>query len=78
MRIYLTICALLLSACGEGTRTVAEVYVPPDLLEPVAGWTGPVPVNEGMLISATAAEMRGRLQCNGDKLTIAEIVLPSR
>ena len=43
-------------------------------LEPVPGWTGPIPKTEGQLMSAALAEKRGLGQCNLEKGAIREIL----
>ncbi|AZB58675.1 hypothetical protein [Cereibacter sphaeroides] len=72
MRLYPIILAALLAACGP--EPSARPYVPPDLLVAPPGWTGPSPRDEGQLIDAAAAEKRGREQCIGQLLAVAEIV----
>lgn len=76
MRLSL-ICFFALAGCF-GRNIEPAIYVPADLLAPVPGWQGGSPGLDGEWVKAAAAEQRGRLQCNGDKLSIAEIVLPSR
>lgn len=78
MRRYPIICALLLAACGHEVQpvTAAPPRIPADLLKPAPGWTGPRPASEGQWTDATWAEKRGRLQCNGQLLTISEIAYP--
>lgn len=76
MRLSL-ICCFVLAGCF-GRDVPPASYVPADLLAPVPGWQGGPPRSEGEWVDATAAEQRGRLQCNGDKLTIAEILQPAR
>ncbi|ULB08759.1 hypothetical protein ORIO_02255 [Cereibacter azotoformans] len=73
MRLFPIILAVLLAACGPDLPRGAA-YVPPDLLTAPAGWTGPSPRDEGELIDAAAAEKRGREQCVGQLIAIAEIV----
>ncbi|WP_101340628.1 hypothetical protein [Cereibacter azotoformans] len=72
MRLYPIILAAPLVACGP--EPSVGIYVPPDLLLAPAGWTGPSPRDEGQLIDAAAAEKRGREQCAGQLIAIAEIV----
>lgn len=78
MRRYPIICALLLAACGREAQpvTAAPPQIPADLLKPAPGWTGPTPATDGGIIDAAWAEKRGRLQCNGQLLTISEIAYP--
>ena len=79
MRRCLIILALLPAACGRDPQLIpAPAPVPADLLAPTPGWTGPTPSTEGQLIDAAAAEKRGRLICNGQLLTIGQIILPSK
>jgi hypothetical protein len=78
MRPCLIICALSLAACGPDPRPIpAPAPIPADLLAPAPGWTGPRPATEGQLADAAAAELRGRMQCNSQLLTISQIALPS-
>lgn len=70
MRACLIICATLLSACGHRAAPI----IPPDLLQPCAGWNGKAPETEGELFDAVLAERRGRLMCNGQIDAIREIV----
>lgn len=72
MHRCLIICAALLASCGPDPVPVMP-SIPPDLLVPARGWEGGRPETEGALVDATAAELRGRLQCNGQLLAIAEI-----
>lgn len=76
MRHCLIICALLLASCGHNPArvVVSPPPIPADLLVPCPGWTGPVPQTEGQFVDATAAERRGRMQCNAQIGAIAEIV----
>jgi hypothetical protein len=80
MRRCLIICALLLAGCGRELPpvTAAPPPIPADLLKPAPGWTGPTPYNEGTWGDAAWAEKRGRLQCNGQLLTIDQITNPER
>jgi len=72
MRHLILACCLLLAACGPDPATV----IPPDMLTPCAGWTGPTPATQGELLRAGLAERTGRL-CANDKLaSIGEIVGP--
>jgi hypothetical protein len=78
MRRCLIIFAMLPAACGPDPQTIiATPPVPADLLAPAPGWTGRPPATEGQLIDAAAAEKRGRLICNGQLLTIADIITPA-
>lgn len=61
MNRCLIACALLLSACGTEP---GGIVVPPDLLIPAPGWTGPAPRTAGELMDAVAAEKRGRELAN--------------
>ena len=72
MHRFLIICVTLLVGCG---RDLPPPVVPADLLEPVPGWTGPSPKEQGQLIAAAIAEKRGLGQCNIDKAAIREILL---
>lgn len=76
MRLCLLCCALLQSACGADPIVVAPIphNVPPDLLQGCAGYTGPVPQDEGQLSDALVAEVRGRHCANG-KLTAVDEIL---
>ena len=76
MRHYPLCCALLLSACGADKIVVAPIphNVPADLLQGCAGYTGPVPQDEGQLSDALVAEMRGRHCANGKLAAIDEIL----
>lgn len=74
----LIICAVLLSACGPDPIMIhSRPPVPADLLAPAPGWTGLPPSTEGQLIDAAAAEKRGRQMCNGQLLTITDILTPN-
>ena len=58
MRLCLLCSALLLSGCSD---RVSEVVIPPpqvpaDLLQPCAGYSGPVPATEGQISDALIAE----------------------
>jgi hypothetical protein len=48
--------------------------VPADLLQPCAGYTGPVPQSEGQFSDALIAEARGRSCANGKLAAVAEIL----
>jgi hypothetical protein len=48
--------------------------VPPDLLQPCAGYTGPLPQSEGQISDALIAEARGRSCANGKLAAVAEIL----
>jgi hypothetical protein len=48
--------------------------VPPDLLQPCAGYTGPPPQSEGQISDALIAEVRGRHCANGKLATVADIL----
>jgi hypothetical protein len=64
-------CALLLSGCGTEP---GGIIVPPDLLIPAPGWTGPVPRTAGELMDAVAAEKRGRELANARIGTLSTIL----
>ncbi|WP_281955587.1 hypothetical protein [Pseudophaeobacter arcticus] len=48
--------------------------MPPDLLQPCAGYTGPLPQSEGQISDALIAEARGRSCANGKLTAVAEIL----
>jgi hypothetical protein len=48
--------------------------VPADLLQPCAGYTGPLPQSEGQISDALIAEARGRRCANGKLATVGEIL----
>ncbi|WP_353397687.1 hypothetical protein [Pseudophaeobacter arcticus] len=48
--------------------------MPPDLLQPCAGYTGPLPQSEGQISDALIAEARGRACANGRLTAVAEIL----
>ncbi|MFC4214301.1 hypothetical protein ACFP4H_17705 [Pseudophaeobacter arcticus] len=48
--------------------------MPTDLLQPCAGYTGPLPLSEGQFSDALIAEARGRRCANGKLATVAEIL----
>lgn len=50
--------------------------VPPDLLQPCAGYTGPLPQSEGQISDSLIAEARGRHCANGRLKTVADILTP--
>jgi hypothetical protein len=74
MRLSL-ICFVALAGCS-GRDVPPAPYVPADLLAPVAGWQGGPPNSEGEWVDAAAAEQRGLQQCNGDKLTLRQLLEP--
>jgi hypothetical protein len=76
MRLYLLCCALLLSSCGADRIVVTPPprQVPADLLTACAGYTGPVPSDEGQMSNALVAEVRGRHCSNGKLSAIDEIL----
>lgn len=74
MHRYLTICALLLSACGR--EIIVEVNVPPSLLAGCPGYTGSTPSEEGQFVDAAIAERRGRICANRKIEAISKIVGP--
>ncbi|MCD9148659.1 hypothetical protein [Pseudophaeobacter flagellatus] len=45
-----------------------------DLLQPCAGYTGPVPQSEGQISDALIAEARGRTCANGRLAAVAEVL----
>ncbi len=72
------ICALWLAGCGHDPQVIAAPpAVPADLLRPAPGHTGATPRTEGEFALAAAAEQTGRLQCNGQLLTLSQILLPN-
>ena len=76
MRLYPHCLPLLLGACSDRASEVVipPPRVPPDLLQPVPGYTGPVPQTEGQLSDALIAERRGRQAANAKLSTIGEIL----
>lgn len=76
MRLYPLCLVLLLSACfGRDSEAVMPPpSVPPDLLQPCAGYTGPMPQSEGQISDALIAEVRGRKCANARLVTVAEIL----
>ncbi|MEP1497768.1 hypothetical protein [Pseudophaeobacter sp.] len=48
--------------------------MPPDLLQPCAGYTGPLPQSEGQISDALIAEARGRACANGRLEAVGEIL----
>ena len=76
MRLYPLCLPLLLGACSDRASelVIPPPRVPPDLLQPCAGYTGPVPQTEGQLSDALIAEARGRRCANGKLATVAEIL----
>jgi len=76
MRLYHLCLPLLLNGCLElGSEPITpRPEVPADLLQPCAGYTGPLPQSEGQISDALIAEAQGRA-CANDKLTtVAEIL----
>ncbi len=76
MRLYPLCLPLLLGACSQ---PASELVIPPprvptDLLQPCAGYTGPLPLSEGQFSDALIAEARGRRCANGKLATVAEIL----
>ncbi|MEP5000617.1 hypothetical protein [Pseudophaeobacter sp.] len=76
MRLYPLCLPLLLGACSD---RASEVFippprVPPDLLQPCAGYTGPLPQSEGQISDALIAEARGRACANGRLEAVGEIL----
>ncbi|MEP1496399.1 hypothetical protein [Pseudophaeobacter sp.] len=76
MRLYPLCLPLLLGACSDRTSdpVVPPPRVPADLLQPCAGYTGPVPQSEGQFSDALIAEARGRSCANGKLAAVAEIL----
>ncbi|WP_417699862.1 hypothetical protein [Pseudophaeobacter sp.] len=48
--------------------------VPADLLQPCAGYTGPLPQTEGQISDALIAEARGRRCANARLAAVGEIL----
>lgn len=76
MRLYPLCSLLLLAGCSQPVREVVipPPQVPADLLQPCAGYTGPLPRSEGQISDALIAEARGRRCANGRLATVAEIL----
>lgn len=76
MRLYPLCFLLLLAGCfGRDSKAIEPPpRVPADLLQPVPGYTGPVPQTEGQLSDALIAERRGRQAANAKLATIGEIL----
>ena len=77
MRLYLLCSALLLSGCSDRASDVVVLpppRIPADLLQPCAGYSGPVPRTEGQISDALIAEAKGRGCANGKLATVAEIL----
>jgi hypothetical protein len=76
MRLCLLCCLLLLTGCSEpdSPLIIPPPEVPADLLQPCAGYTGPIPSTEGQLSDALIAEARGRSCANARLATVAEIL----
>lgn len=76
MRLCLLCCLPLLTACSDpdSQQIIQPPKVPADLLQPCAGYTGPVPRSEGQISDALIAEARGRDCANGKLATLAEIL----
>jgi hypothetical protein len=76
MRLCLLCSALLLGACSDRASelVIPPSNVPPDLLQPCAGYTGPVPRTEGQISDALIAEAKGRGCANGKLQVISEIL----
>ncbi len=76
MRLYLISSALLLGACMRNEPEVVPLppAVPADLLQPCAGYTGPVPRTEGMVADALLAEARGRACANAKLRAVGEVL----
>ncbi len=80
MRLYLLCLLLLLAGCSDRASEVVipPPQVPPDLLQPCAGYTGPLPQSEGQISDALIAEARGRACANGRLTAVAEILVAPR
>lgn len=80
MRLFLIISLAPLVACGP--EPVRVVRAPPPietgLLMPCTGWIGPTPASDRQLITAAAAEKRGREECNAKLATISETLRVNR
>ena len=76
MRLCHLCLPLLLTGCFElgSEAVVLPPRVPADLLQPCAGYTGPVPQTEGQISEALIAEAKGRGCANGKLAAIAEIL----
>ena len=76
MRHCLLCCLPLLSACSDldNPQIIQPPKVPADLLQPCAGYTGPVPSSEGQISDALLAEARARGCANEKLATVAEIL----
>ncbi len=76
MRLCLLCSLLLLTGCfGRGSEPIKPPPdVPADLLQPCAGYTGPLPRTEGQISDALVAETKGRACANGRLATVAEIL----
>jgi hypothetical protein len=76
MRLYPLCLPLLLAGCSQPASEVVipPPRVPPDLLQPCAGYTGPVPQSEGQISDALIAEARGRACANGRLEVVREIL----
>lgn len=75
MRLCLLCSLPLLSACITAPEPQPRVpLVPADLLRPCAGYTGPLPQEEGQLADALLAEAQGRACANTQLGAVAEIL----
>ena len=76
MRLYPLCLPLLLGACSDRATelVIPPPRGPPDLLQPCAGYPGPLPQSEGQISDALIAEARGRRCANGKLATVAEIL----
>ena len=77
MRLYPLCLPLLLNGCCELSSEPITLRpdVPADLLQPCAGYTGPVPKTEGQLSDALIAEVQGRSCANRKLGSLAEILI---
>ena len=76
MRLYPLCLPLLLTGCfGLDSEPITPPpRVPADLLQPCAGYTGPLPQSEGQISDALIAEARGRACANGRLEVVREIL----
>ena len=76
MRLYPLCSLLLLTGCSQpaSEAMIPPPNVPADLLQPCAGYTGPLPRTEGQISDALIAEAQGRSCANGKLATVGEIL----